>query len=100
MVETGPQDPQALRHAAGQTGQGHGPGLLGDTRSDGQSRSSIPGRTRTVKDLRTWPCANLSLLSKDNLPYKAVWLVMKRTIGEKPTYYYYISNAPVSTRLR
>jgi SRSO17 transposase len=40
------------------------------------------------------------MLSKDNLPYKAVWLVMKRTIGEKPTYSYYISNAPVSTRLR
>jgi SRSO17 transposase len=40
------------------------------------------------------------MLSKDNLLYKAVWLVMKRTIGAKPTYYYYISNAPVSTRLR
>jgi SRSO17 transposase len=40
------------------------------------------------------------MLSQDNLPYKAVWLVMKRTLGEKPTYYYYISNAPVSTRLR
>jgi SRSO17 transposase len=40
------------------------------------------------------------ILSKDNLPYKTVWLVMKRTIGEKPTYSYYISNAPVSTRLR
>jgi len=37
---------------------------------------------------------------KDRLPYKTVWLVMKRTIGEKPSYYYYISNAPVSTRLR
>lgn len=40
------------------------------------------------------------MLSKDNRPYKAVWLVMKRTIGAKPVYYYYISNAPVSTRLR
>jgi SRSO17 transposase len=40
------------------------------------------------------------MLCKDSLPYKAVWLVMKRTIDEKPTYYYYISNAPVSTRLR
>jgi SRSO17 transposase len=40
------------------------------------------------------------MLSKDNLPYKAVWLVLKRSLGEKPTYYYYISNAPVSTRLR
>jgi SRSO17 transposase len=40
------------------------------------------------------------MLSKDNLPCRAVWLVMKRTIGEKPTYAYYISNAPVSTRLQ
>lgn len=40
------------------------------------------------------------MLSKANLPSKAVWLVMKRTIAEKPTYSYYISNAPVSTRLR
>jgi SRSO17 transposase len=40
------------------------------------------------------------MLSKDNLPCRAVWLVMKRTLGEKPTYSYYISNAPVSTRLR
>jgi hypothetical protein len=63
MVATRPQDPQALRHAAGQTGQGHGPGLLGDTRSDGHPRSSIPGRTWTVKDLHAWPCSNLSLLS-------------------------------------
>jgi SRSO17 transposase len=40
------------------------------------------------------------MLSKDNLPYKAVWLVMKRTIGTKPMYYYNISNTPVSTGLR
>jgi SRSO17 transposase len=38
--------------------------------------------------------------SNDNLPDKTVRLVMKRTIGEKSTDYYYISNAPVSTRLR
>jgi len=40
------------------------------------------------------------MLCKESLPYKAVWLVMKRTLGENPTYSYYISNAPVSTRLR
>lgn len=39
-----------LRHTAGQTGQRHAPGLLGDTRSDGHSQSSFPGRARTVKD--------------------------------------------------
>jgi SRSO17 transposase len=35
----------------------------------------------------------------DGQPDKTVWLVMKRTIGEPPSYGYYISNAPVSTRL-
>jgi SRSO17 transposase len=38
-------------------------------------------------------------LCKDGQPDKTVWLVMKRTIGEHPSYWYYISNAPVSTRL-
>jgi hypothetical protein len=50
MAETGLQDPQMLRDAAGQTGQEHGPGLLGDTRSDGLSRSSILGSAWIVKD--------------------------------------------------
>jgi len=40
------------------------------------------------------------VLCKESLPYKAVWLVMKRTLGENPTYSYYISNASVSPRLR
>jgi len=39
-------------------------------------------------------------LSRDGLPHKTVWLVTKRTIEESPTYSYYISNAPVSTRLK
>jgi hypothetical protein len=34
---------QALRHMTRQTGQEHRLGLLGDTRADGHSRSSIPG---------------------------------------------------------
>jgi SRSO17 transposase len=38
-------------------------------------------------------------LCKDGQPDKTVWLVMKRTIGEHPSYWYYISNAPVSMRL-
>jgi SRSO17 transposase len=37
---------------------------------------------------------------KESLPDKAVWLVMKRTLGENPTYAYSIRNAPVSTCLR
>jgi SRSO17 transposase len=39
-------------------------------------------------------------LSRNGLPHKRVWLVIKRTIEDNPTYYYYISNAPVSTRLK
>jgi hypothetical protein len=40
------------------------------------------------------------MLWKESLPYKAVWLVLKCTLGEHPPYSYYINNAPVSTRLR
>jgi SRSO17 transposase len=39
------------------------------------------------------------VLAKNGLPDKNVWLVMKRTVGPDPEYSYYISNAPVSTRL-
>lgn len=39
------------------------------------------------------------ILSKNNNPAKVLWLIIKRTIGDHPTYYYYISNAPSSTRL-
>src|SRR5215467_6726402 len=38
-------------------------------------------------------------LCHDGDPDKTVWLVIKRTLGAHPTYWYYISNAPVSTRL-
>jgi SRSO17 transposase len=39
-------------------------------------------------------------LCKDCLPYKTVWLIIKRTLGANRQYSYYISNAPLSTRLR
>ena len=39
------------------------------------------------------------VLSKAGLPEKEVWLAIKRTIGPYPEYSFYISNAPVSTRL-
>jgi SRSO17 transposase len=39
-------------------------------------------------------------ISKNGLPWKSVWLIIKRTIGNHPTYYYYISNASSSTRLK
>lgn len=38
------------------------------------------------------------ILSRSGLPDRTVWLVMKRT-PDKKQYWYYISNAPVSTRL-
>lgn len=38
-------------------------------------------------------------LCRDGLPDRAVWLVLKRTLGAEPTYWYAISNAPLSTRL-
>jgi len=39
-------------------------------------------------------------LCKEGLPERTVWLVIKRTMGAKPEYSYYISNAPVSTPWR
>lgn len=40
------------------------------------------------------------VLAKDGLPCKHVWLIIKRTLGDKPSYYYYISNAPENTPLK
>jgi len=39
------------------------------------------------------------VLSKNGLPQKTVWLIIKRTLGNNPTYSYYMSNAPESTKL-
>lgn len=39
-------------------------------------------------------------LSKNGLPWKNVWLVVKRTIEETPIHSYYISNASSSVRLK
>jgi len=39
-------------------------------------------------------------LCKEGLPCKTVWLIVKRTLGADRKYTYYISNAPVSTKLR
>lgn len=39
------------------------------------------------------------ILSKDGLPGRNVWLIIKRTVGRNPEYSFYVSNAPVSTRL-
>jgi len=40
------------------------------------------------------------VLSKNGLPWKTVWLIMKRTIEKNPIYSYFISNAPTNTRLK
>jgi hypothetical protein len=38
-------------------------------------------------------------LCRDGLPDRTVWLVMKRSLGKQPTYWYDLSNAPLSSRL-
>jgi SRSO17 transposase len=38
-------------------------------------------------------------LCRDGLPDRTVWLVIKRSLGATPRYWYYISNAPVSATL-
>lgn len=38
-------------------------------------------------------------LSNSGLPQKEVWLIIRRSIDSNPEYSYFISNAPVSTRL-
>ncbi len=39
-------------------------------------------------------------VAENGLPRKSVWLIIKRTVGKERTYSCYISNAPVSTRLK
>jgi SRSO17 transposase len=39
-------------------------------------------------------------LCKDGLPDQTVWLVIKRSLGDSPSYWYAISNAPESAPLR
>ncbi len=40
------------------------------------------------------------VVAKDGLPGKDVWLIIKRSLGDKPEYWYYFSNAPLGTRLK
>jgi len=39
------------------------------------------------------------VLSNKGLPQKNVWLIIKRTLSDKSEYSFFISNAPISTRL-
>jgi SRSO17 transposase len=38
-------------------------------------------------------------LCHEGMPDRVVWLVLKRTVGAEPSYWYSISNAPLSTRV-
>lgn len=40
------------------------------------------------------------VLVKEGLPWKTVWLVIKRTVEKEPTYWYYVSNASCCARLK
>jgi SRSO17 transposase len=40
------------------------------------------------------------VLSRGGLPGREVWLIMRRTLDESPTYSYFISNAGLSARLK
>jgi hypothetical protein len=58
---------------------------------------------RTVSEGTTGAMAydftkRLVTLCRHGLPDRAVWLVMKRTLGAQPSSWYDMSNAPLSTR--
>jgi len=40
------------------------------------------------------------VLSRDGLPEKEVWLLIRRTLGDDPEYSFFISNAALSSRLK
>ena len=70
-----------------------------------QSLASSCWYRRTVSEGTKGPIAyefarKRVTLSKAGLPDRTVWLVLKRTLGAEPTYWYYLSNAPESTPLR
>jgi hypothetical protein len=39
-------------------------------------------------------------LAKDGLPWKNVWLIIRRSLADQPECSYYISNAPIGIRLK
>jgi SRSO17 transposase len=40
------------------------------------------------------------VLSKNGLPEREAWLLIRRTLGDVPSYSYFVSNAPASCRLK
>jgi SRSO17 transposase len=70
-----------------------------------QSLASSCWYRRTVSEGTKGPIAygfarKRVTLSKEGLPDRTAWLVIKRTLGAEPTYWYYLSNAPASAPLR
>src|SRR6266478_1478232 len=70
-----------------------------------QSLASSCWYRRTVSEGTKGPIAyalarKRVTLSKDGLPDRTGWLVIKRTLGASPTYADSLSNAPASTPLR
>ncbi len=44
-------------------------------------------------------CKKRVTLSKEGVPWKTVWLLIRRTLDKNPSYSFFLSNAPVNTRL-
>jgi SRSO17 transposase len=40
------------------------------------------------------------VLSRNGNPHKTIWLIIRRTLESNPVYTYFLSNAPLSTRLK
>jgi hypothetical protein len=60
---------------------------------------------RTVSEGTTGPITyefarKRIMLCKEGQPTTAVWVLIKRTLGAHPRYWYYLSNAPMSAPLR
>ena len=59
-----------------------------------KTRNRLYQKESVINSTKRWVT-----LCRDGLPDRPVWLVMKRSLGAQPTYWYYISNAPLSSRL-
>lgn len=44
-------------------------------------------------------CRKKVTVARDGLPWKTVWLLMKRSLGDDPRFWFYLCNAPDSSRL-
>ncbi len=44
-------------------------------------------------------CRRKVTVARDGLPWKTLWLLMKRSLGDSPQYWFYLCNAPDNSRL-